>query len=176
MKKIILSTILLLITGCASDVNNEIIVTSLYIDDSLTCIYIIPNEKDSYVDTIKSDGNNYKDMFDNLNNQASQKLYFGHLTTVIVNENIKYDDLIAFLDSINIKDEVNIILANNIPDIINKYKQLAPFTTPSITLQSKNIKTTTYKELKQNRNSNLPVISYKQDVMFVGYKKMQSQD
>ncbi len=175
MKKIILIMIItILITGCTNDINNEIIVTSLYIDNNLTCIYIVPNEKDSYVDTISSQGDNYKDMYDNLNNQASQKLYFDHLTTIIINENIKYDDLINFLNIINIKDNVNIVLAKNIPDIINKYKQLAPFTTPSTTLKSKKIKTITYKELKQNKNIYLPIITYKQDVIFVGYKKMQS--
>ena len=51
MKKILLIIIfLILITGCSNDINEEIIVTSMYLDEDLTLLYIIPNEKDSYLE------------------------------------------------------------------------------------------------------------------------------
>ena len=50
---------------------------------------------------------------------------------------------------------------------------LAPFTTPNVTLESKKIKTTTYKMLKENKNTYLPLITYQDGTIFVGYKKIQ---
>ena len=175
MKKIILILfITIFLTGCSNDINNEIIITSMYIDKHITCLYIIPNEKDSYLASITGTGNNYIEMYNDLNNKSSQKLYFKHLTTITIDENITYDELIKFLETINIDDKVNIILANNIDQIITEYLKLAPFTTPSTTLHSKNIKNVTYKEIKQNKNAYLPMMTYQNGVIFVGYKQLQT--
>ena len=40
-------------------------------------------------------------------------------------------------------------------------------------LESKKIKTTTYKMLKENKNTYLPLITYQDGTIFVGYKKIQ---
>ena len=174
MKKILLIIIfLILITGCSNDINEEIIVTSMYLDEDLTLLYIIPNEKDSYLESISSTGTNYDEMFETIKNKATQKLYLEHMNTIVVNYNISYKKLISFLKKLPIQDNTSIILANNIKKIIEEYIVLAPFTTPNVTLESKKIKTTTYKILKENKNTYLPLITYQDGTIFVGYKKIQ---
>ena len=65
------------------------------------------------------------------------------------------------------------IILNHKKKIIEEYIVLAPFTTPNVTLESKKIKTTTYKMLKENKNTYLPLITYQDGTIFVGYKKIQ---
>lgn len=174
MKKLLIIITILLITGCSHpDINKESIVTSLYIDDKLTCFYIVPDERDSYLTSIQGNGETLYEMFNDIKNKSSKKLYFNHLTTIVISEKITYHTLMTFLETINIHDNVNIIIAQDINTIMTEYIELAPFETISTTLNSKNIKLTNYKTLKENPDSFIPLVTYNNGTTFMGYKKIQ---
>jgi len=176
MKKIIIViTTFFLISGCSnSDINNESIVTTLYIDKSIHCIYIIPNEKDSYLEKIEGNGSNLFEMFNDIKNKSNKKLYFDHLATIVISEEITYNELKNFIEKTMITENVNIVIAKDIEEILKEYLTLAPFETPSATLNSKNVNLVNFKELKENNYLYLPFIGYDNKTIFIGYKKIQN--
>ncbi|MBQ8472311.1 MAG: hypothetical protein IJ501_02280 [Bacilli bacterium] len=114
MKKLILLTIILLLTGCSSyiELNDLVVINSIGIeqkDNKYTFYTSIVEEVDEETmkpktKVLEVEGNSLNEIIDNLSNSLSKKIYISHLDLLLINDSIKSNEL---------KEIINFFLNNN---------------------------------------------------------------
>ena len=124
MKKIIIILFIFLLCGCSdySELNKLAIVSSLSIDKKndnyLVNIEVLNTKKNGNKNlTYSGTGKTINLAINNIQNMSPKKIFPGHLSKIIVSEEIMDDNFINTLDMFfrinNIKDEFNLFLCKN---------------------------------------------------------------
>lgn len=190
MKKIILFTLLFLLTGCSiySDIGNIAVSESIFIskEDKYKVFFKILSSNEKNEEKVYTEECESIDVcFSNLNNKLSKKLYLSHMNLLVLEDSLEsfdYKDIFNFF--INLKSSrnfFNVVSVNQINDNLLKQKQEDINNITSLSIKTNGyVKNVTLYDIVNDllniKTSYIPHFNTLQDITLTGYKKIMENE